>query len=181
MWFDCKRMFQGNCLTIQCLKNVSHFATVKCFLQLSLGTDIQNGALIYPLECCSPYNPTSTHITAVTWINSLRVINIKNIWRNCISITIEHRVLTFFIWDYIVTNTENSHVFFGFWLILLCDQHRKLACLFYFFNCSHTTYCRFYQRLYYCAINTESWLAFFSVIFALLCYQHRVLTFFIWD
>ena len=86
---DYKRMFRRNCSTIQYrFNNVSHFAQVKCFFQLSLGTDIQNVALIYPLECCSPYNPASTHITAVTRINSLRVINIKDICRNCIYITI---------------------------------------------------------------------------------------------
>lgn len=71
-----------------CFKNVSHFAHVYRFFQLSLGIDIQNGAFIYPLECSSPYNSASTHITAVTRINSLRVINIKDICRNCIYITI---------------------------------------------------------------------------------------------
>ena len=70
------------------LKTKAILPRLKCFFHLNLETDIQNGALIYPLECCSPYNPESTHITAVTRINSLRVINIKNICRNCIYITI---------------------------------------------------------------------------------------------
>ena len=86
---DYKRMFRRNCSTIQYrFNNVSHFGQVKCFFQLSFGTDLQNVALIYPLECCSPYNPASTHITAVTRINGLRVISIKYICGNCIYIII---------------------------------------------------------------------------------------------
>ena len=96
----------------------------------------------------------------------------------------QHRVLAFIIWDYIIVRpTKRTGMpFGGFWLILLCDQHRKLACLFDFFYCSNNTkYCHFYLSLYYCAINTENWRAFFSMIFILLCYQHKVLTFFIWE
>lgn len=69
-------------------KDVSRFGLVKCFFQLSSGTDIENVAFIYPLECCSAYNPASTHITAVMRSSSLRVINVKDICRNCIYITV---------------------------------------------------------------------------------------------
>ena len=86
---DYKRMYRRNCSTVQYrCQNVYSFGQVKCFFQLSSGADTQNVPFIYPLECCSPYNPASMHITAVTRSTSLRVINIADIWRNCIHITI---------------------------------------------------------------------------------------------
>ena len=87
---DYKRMYRRNCSTVQYrFENVYSFGQVKCFFQLSSGTDIKHVAFIYPLECRKSYDPASTHITSVTRNANLRVINIKDIWRNCIFITID--------------------------------------------------------------------------------------------
>ena len=83
---DYKRMFRRNCSTVKyCSLNSYYFGQVKCFCQLSLGNGVHNIAFVYPLECCAPYDPTSTHIIAVKRDDtSLRAVDIRNISRNCI-------------------------------------------------------------------------------------------------
>lgn len=44
---------------------------------------VKNVAFVYPLECCAPYNPASTHITTVK-----RAVDIKDISRNCMHMEI---------------------------------------------------------------------------------------------
>ena len=87
---DYKRMFRRNCSTVKyCSKQSYAFGQVKCFCQLSLGTEVKNIALVYPLECCAPCNPASTHITAVKRDDGiLHAVDIKDICRNCIYIEI---------------------------------------------------------------------------------------------
>lgn len=89
------------------------------------------------------------------------------------------RVLAFFLWDYLIVRpTKTTGVpFWAFWLILFCDQHRKLACLFLFlllfeqrkiltFLSEFILLCDQHRKLaglflewflYYCATNTKYW------------------------
>lgn len=87
---DYKRMFRRNCSTVKyCSQKSYAFGQVKCFCKFSLGAEVKNIAFVYPLECCAPYNPASTHITAVKRDDGiLRAIDIRDICRNCIYIEI---------------------------------------------------------------------------------------------
>ena len=87
---DYKRMFRRNCSTVKYSSQQSYaFGQVKCFCQFSLGAEVKNIAFVYPLECCAPYNPVSTHITAVKRDDGiLCAIDIRDICRNCIYVEI---------------------------------------------------------------------------------------------
>lgn len=87
---DYKRMFRRNCSIVKyCSQQSYAFGQVKCFCQVSLGAEVKNVAFVYPLECCARYDPSSTHITAVTRDEGiLHAIDVKDIRRNCLYVEI---------------------------------------------------------------------------------------------
>ena len=87
---DYKRMFRRNCSAVKyCSQQSYAFRQVKCFCQVSLGAEVKNVAFVDPLECCARYDPSSTHITAVTHDEGiLHAIDVKDICINCLYVEI---------------------------------------------------------------------------------------------